>query len=163
MYRSRLTTRELVLRLFIIVGMLLALLVSAAMGTVGAGASPREWAAASGVSVYKGVERTGLERRACSFKDGSVVQRGEVSSQRIIVTSASNREYYRSDPVPELQNYAVQSLDCARSSNTGTLVVTIGGFYAGSNTSQSLMVNTPYFIRDEVTYEQVQLTPTAGP
>lgn len=110
--------------------------------------------AAGGVSVYPGVERPGLARRACAFQDGIFIQRGEVEGTTFIVTDPLNREYYRSAPIPALDNYAVQSLGCIRSAQTGQLVVVVGGFYAGSGGQQSLTLATDYVIAEPVTHEQ---------
>lgn len=110
--------------------------------------------AAGSVSVYPGVERPGLSRRACGFQDGIFIQRGEVEGNVFIVTDPLNREYYRSNPIPELDNYAVQSLICIRSAQTGQLVVVVGGFRAGSGGQQSLTLATDYVIREPITHEQ---------
>lgn len=106
------------------------------------------------VSVYPGVSRPGLARRACAFQDGIFIQRGEVEGTVFVVTDPLNREYYRSNPIPALDNYAVQSLGCIRSAQTGQLVVVVGGFYAGTGGQQSLTLATDYVIAEPVTHEQ---------
>lgn len=129
-------------------------------GGVGAGAilagahGANAAATGAGVDVYKGVDRPGKARNACGFQDGIFIQRGEIEDNRIVVTDPLNREYYRSDTIPALDNYAVQSLACIRSAQTGYLVVVVGGFYAGTGGQQSLTLSTAYPIAEPVTHEQ---------
>lgn len=108
------------------------------------------------VTVYPGVERVGLERRACGFKDGIFIMRGEIERRQIVVSDPLNREYYRSAPIAELEGYAVQQITCNRSAQTGLLVLTVGGFYAGTSGQQALTIATDYPIAEEVTYEEYQ-------
>lgn len=129
------------------IGLILALVAALLLGGTVARAS-------GGVSVYPGVDRPGLARRACGFQDGIYIQRGEVEGTVFIVTDPLNREYYRSGSIPELDGYAVQSLICIRSAQTGQLVVVVGGFYAGSGGQKSLTLATDYAIREPVTHEQ---------
>lgn len=119
------------------------------------GAAPAASVAPEGrVDVYPGPERPGLSRRACGFKDGLGIRRGEIVDNRVVITSTGNQEYYRSQPIGALSNYAVQSLDCVRSGTRGTLVVVVGGFYAGSSGQQSLTLSTDYAIHEEISCEE---------
>jgi hypothetical protein len=106
------------------------------------------------VSVMMGVERPGSERRACGFKDGYLVQRAEISERRIIVSDPLNRESWRSVQIPELENYSVQQITCLRSTQSGYLILVIGGFEAGTRTQRAIVISTGYPIRAELTKEQ---------
>jgi hypothetical protein len=106
------------------------------------------------VSVYKGKSWSGQARRAGSFKDGIYIAKVEVVAGGLLVTDPVNTELYHSGYIPELEGYAVQSISCNRSAQSGRLVVTIGGFYAGTSGQQSLVIATDYDIREEVTHEQ---------
>lgn len=97
-----------------------------------------------------GEDREGQERRVGSFKDGIMVQKAEIVDRRIIVTDPLNKEYYRSDQIPELTNYAVQQINCNRSSQTGMLIITLGGFYVGGHRQQAITLSTDYRIKQEV-------------
>lgn len=107
------------------------------------------------VAVYAGVERQGISGRlGCSFLDGIFNMRGELVDTVIIVTDPLNREYYRSFPIPEIANYAPRQMTCLRSAQTGTLVVTIGGFTAGGGTSQAITLATLYYISQPISFEE---------
>lgn len=106
------------------------------------------------VRVFQGLPLSGMARRAGTFKDGIYVQKVEVIAGSLVVTDPLNKVYYDSGYIPELDGYAVQSISCERSSQSGYLIVTIGGFYAGTSGQQSLVISTGYKIRGEVTHEQ---------
>lgn len=108
------------------------------------------------VSVYPGIERDGLERRAGAFKDGIFMMKCEIERRQIVVTNPQNQEFYRSEPIGALDNYAVQSIACLRSAQTGRLVVILGGFYAGSSKQQALTLATDYAISEEIRFEEYQ-------
>lgn len=91
-------------------------------------------------------------RRAGFFKDGNLIQRVEIVGRRIVVTDPLNREYYRSEILNELTNYSVQQIGAVRSAQTGKLVVSIGGFYAGDDGMQSMVVATDYAVREPVEF-----------
>lgn len=113
-------------------------------------------AAPGKVVVYPGLERPGTARVICTFKDGYFFNRAELVGRVVIVSDPLNRELWRSEPVPQLENYAPQNMTCERSSQSGTLLAGIGGFYAGSSGQQPLILSTDYPIRQEITFEQYQ-------
>ncbi len=144
------------LRAWLVAVFVAALLLGGSAEAHGYGPFAAAGAAQSGqVSVYAGPVRQGINGRvACSFLDGANNNRGEIIDRQIIVTDPLNREYYRSDPIPELANYAVRQMTCLRSAQTGYLVVTTGGFESNQGTSQALSLATQYFIRQPITYEE---------
>lgn len=130
-----------------------ALIAAFLVGTE-AGASGQ--AAPGKIVVYPGLERAGTARVICTFKDGIYFNRAELVGRIVVVADPLNRELWRSEPVPHLENYAPQNMTCERSSQSGTLLVGIGGFYAGSSGQQPLILSTDYPIRQEITFEQYQ-------
>lgn len=109
------------------------------------------------VDVYAGPVRQGINGRvACSFLDGIYQMRGELIDTQVIVTDPINREYYRSDPIPALNDYAVRTLTCTRSAQSGDLVMTLGGFTANSGTSQAITLATGYAIKQPISFEDYQ-------
>lgn len=105
-------------------------------------------------SVYMGNHIAGEKsRRAGFFQDGNLIQRVEIIARQIVVTDPVNREYYRSEPLAALENYSVQQIGAVRSAQTGKLVICLGGFYAGDDGMQSLIVATDYSVRQPVEYQ----------
>jgi hypothetical protein len=103
--------------------------------------------------VMKGLHHRGEKSRRCGFfKDGNLIQKVEIVGLRILVTDPLNRVYYESEALPELVNYAVQQIGAVRSAQSGKLVVSIGGFYAGDDGMQSMVIATDYPVREPVEY-----------
>lgn len=116
-------------------------------------ATPEAALAIGDVDVYLGVERQGLERDACGFKSGIFIMRGEISDRRLFVTDPLNHQYYVSEQIDALSGYVTEQMTCNRSAQTGRLVVTLAGFYAGTNTSRAITLAPDYQIQEEVICE----------
>ncbi len=93
-------------------------------------------------------------RRAGFFVDGVLIQKVEIVGRCIVVSDPLNRVSYRSEPLAQLTDYAIQQIGAVRSAQSGKLVISIGGFYAGTNGTQSIVIATDYAVRQPVTHEE---------
>lgn len=104
--------------------------------------------------VMMGENHPGEKSRRCGFfKDGILIQKVEIVGGRILVTDPLNKEYYRSERLPQLDNYSVQQIGAVRSAQSGKLVISLGGFYAGTDGTQSMVIATDYPVREPVEFE----------
>lgn len=105
-------------------------------------------------AVMMGTRFPGEKSRRCGFfKDGIYIQKVEIVGQTILVTDPLNKVYYRSEYLPQLNNYSVQQIGAVRSAQSGKLIVSIGGFYAGEDGMQSMVISTDYAVREPVEYQ----------
>lgn len=56
--------------------------------------------------------------------------------------------------IDEATPYAVRSIFCQRSSQTGTLMATLGGLYINESGHDSIVVSTDYVIAEPITHEE---------
>ena len=104
-------------------------------------------------SVMMGKDYPGEKSRRCGFfKDGIYIQKVEIVGRRIVVSDPLNRVVYTSEALDALNGYSVQQIGAVRSAQSGKLVVSIGGFYAGDDGMQSMVIATPYAVAEPVEF-----------
>jgi hypothetical protein len=105
-------------------------------------------------SVLPGTYHAGEKSRHVGFfLDGIYIMKLEIVDRCLVVSDPLNRVVYRSEQLAALANYAVQQIGAVRSAQSGRLVACVGGFYAGTDGMQSLVISTDYPINQPVSHE----------
>jgi hypothetical protein len=105
-------------------------------------------------SILMGSYYPGEKSRHCGFfLDGIYIMKLEIVNRALVVSDPLNRVVYRSEQLGALENYSVQQIGAVRSAQSGRLVACVGGFYAGTDGTQSIVISTDYSINAPVSHE----------